>query len=146
MDKLDAGLMVEINHGVAMTYCLNASHVFFHYDGYMVVLGFSDDEFEPKKFIILQKTHGYDEQDERLGMNNIHVQIEDASRSKYGGIKAVQTGERFMRIVLFDDAKSILAVDGDIKIISVDNFYFKEAKSELKKMCEAEKIEYSELG
>ena len=46
-----------------MTYNLKAEHVFFEDDGYVSIIGFSNDEFNPSQFVIFQQAHEYDEQD-----------------------------------------------------------------------------------
>ena len=128
-----------------MNYCFDAKHIFAQDDGYMVMVGFADDEFEPNKFVILQKAHKYDDQDKQMGMDKIHIQVEDESRSKYGGINAVSVSEGMIKLLLSDDTKSALSLDGDIEAaVPVDHPAFEEVKSQLKKICEAEQIAFSE--
>lgn len=128
-----------------MSYCFDATHIFTQDDGYMVMIGFADDEFEPTKFVILQKAHEYNDQDKQMGMDKINIQVEDESRSKYGGINAVNFSEGMIKVSLSDDTKSALSVDGDIEAaISVDHPAFEEVKYHLKKICEAEQIAFSE--
>ena len=138
-----------------MNYCFDATHIFVQDDGHMVMIGFADDEFEPTRFVILQKAHKYDDQDKKMGMDKIHIQVEDESRSKYGGINAVTVSEDLIRVSLSDETKSALSVDGDIEAtLSVDGDIeatvsaaypaFEEVKSQLKKICEAEQISFSE--
>lgn len=124
-----------------MNYRFDASHIFFQDDGCAVIIGFADDEFEPSRFIILQKAHKYDDQDRKMGMDKIHIQVESESRSKYGGIEAVQVSNGVIRISLSDESKSILSLDGDIEIVClVDGPNFQEVKLQLKKICEIERI------
>lgn len=128
-----------------MNYCFDATHIFAQDDGYMVMIGFANDELEPTKFVILQKAHEYDDQDKKMGMDKIHIQVEDESRSKYGGIEAVDISEGMIRVLLSDDTKSALSIDGDIEAsVSADHPAFDEVKSQLKKICEAEQIAFSE--
>lgn len=145
MDKLNAGQQAEINQEIAMNYCFDATHIFAHDDGCMVMIGFADDEFEPSRFVILQKAHKYDDQDKKMGMDKIHIQVEDESRSKYGGINAVTISEVLIRVSLSDDTKSALSIDGDIEAtVSSAHPAFEEVKSQLKRICEAEQISFSE--
>jgi len=100
-----------------MVYCLNATHLFCEDDGCAIILGFADDEIEPSKFVILQQTHGNDAQDEKLGMDKIHIQVGGCCESIYGGINAVYlTGDK-ISIQLDDAACSTLKVDRGLEII-----------------------------
>lgn len=127
-----------------MNYHFEAIHVFTQDDGCMVMIGFADSEIEPNKSLILQKSHEHDSQDKQLGMDKIHIQIEDESRSKYGGINSVNVSEGVVRFSLSDDAKSALHIDGDIEAeVSEDHPDFEEVKAQLKEMCESEQIAFS---
>ncbi|WP_198781890.1 Imm10 family immunity protein [Shewanella putrefaciens] len=128
-----------------MNYCFDATHIFTQDDGYMVMIGFADDELEPTKFVILQKAHEYDDQDKKMGMDKIHIQVADESRSKYGGINAVTIVEGVIRVSLSEDTKFALSIDGDIEAaVSREHPAFEEVKSQLKKICEEEQIAFSE--
>lgn len=145
MDKRNVGQQAATNQEIAMNYCFDATHIFSQDDGYMVMIGFADDEFEPTRFVILQKTHKYDDQDKKMGMDKIHIQVEDESRSKYGGINAVTIREGSIKISLSDDTKSALSIDGDIEAaVSTVHPAFEEVKSQLKRICTAEQITFSE--
>ena len=127
-----------------MTYCFDAAHIFAQDDGYMLMIGLADNELEPSKFVILQKTHEYDDQDKQMGMDKIHIQVEDESRSQYGGINAIQVTDEVIRIALSDEARSALSVDGDIEVAVLKGHPdFEEVKSQLKKMCEVEGIAFT---
>ncbi len=105
------------------------------------MVGFSDDELAPKKFVILQKAHIYGEQDKKLGMDKIHIQIEGQSRSVYGGIRAIYTDGENIKLVLNDETRLALSVDGDIEVSTiVDQTQFEKVLSKLKKICETEGI------
>ncbi|AJQ94839.1 Imm10 family immunity protein [Gynuella sunshinyii] len=144
MGKLNVGQQAEIYQEITMNYCFDATHIFTQDDGYMVMIGFADDEFEPTKFVILQKAHEYDDQDKQMGMDKIHIQIEDESRSKYGGIDSIQVSEGSIKVSLSDDTKSALSIDGDIEVVvPAEHPAFEEVKFELKKICEVEQIPFS---
>lgn len=100
-----------------MTYKFTASHVFNQDDGYMIMLGFANDEFEPSRFVLIQKAHEFDAQDIKLGMNKLHIQVEDQSRAQYGGITSFNIRGDSIVIELDDLAKSSLKIDGDIEIM-----------------------------
>ena len=99
-----------------MSYRFEAPHMFLQNDDYLALLGFADDENIPSRFVILQKTKKYDEQDRKMGMDKIHIQVKDESRSLYGGIKRISKEERRLVIELEENAMSTLRVDGDIEM------------------------------
>lgn len=99
-----------------MAYLFDATHIFCEDDDYMIMLGFADDELEPNKFVILQQSRSYDDQDRELGMDKLHIQVEDQSRSQYGGITAVNVTKNRVTLSLDKSAQSTLMVDGDIEI------------------------------
>ncbi len=102
-----------------MSYHFNASHLFLQDNDHLTLLGFADDESAPSQYVLLQKAKEHDEQDRQMGMDKIHIQIEDESRSLYGGIKRISKEGKHLLIELEEKALSALDIDGDIDI-SVD--------------------------
>ena len=49
--------------------------------------GFTNDQFEPTEYFMLQRAFEFDEQDIELGMNIYHFEISDQGCSSYGGIE-----------------------------------------------------------
>lgn len=130
-----------------MSYRFDASHVFAQDDGYMVMIGFSDDEHEPSQFVLLQKAKEYDEQDKRLGMDKIHIQVEDESRALYGGIRLVSKEGEHLLIELEDAAASALQVNGNIEInLDPRHPQLATALSELEKLVSSEGIPFTQSG
>ncbi len=126
-----------------MNYKFFASHTFNEDDGFTAMLGFSDDQFEPSKFLIVQRAHEYDDQDIKLGMDNLHIQLEDQSRAYYGGVTSISVVANTLLLKLNHSAKSSLLVDGDIEIIlDLNNPNLKETLLELELVAEREKIPF----
>lgn len=126
-----------------MTCKFTASHIFEQGDGYMVILGFADDEFEPSQFVIIKKAHEYDEQDIKLGMDKLHIQVEDQSRAHYGGITAFDVTNNNLLVQLDDLAKSSLKLDADIEIMFDQNHpNLKDTLSKLEEIAEKENIPF----
>lgn len=124
-----------------MSYCFDATNISVQDDGYMVMVVFADDEHDPSKFVMLQKAHKYDDQDKRLGMDKIHIQLEDESRSAYGGINAIIISPDKIKISISEQTRARLLIDGDIEIrIVADKLEFGKIASQLKIMSEADGI------
>jgi hypothetical protein len=130
-----------------MSYRFDASHVFAQDDGYMVMIGFADDEHEPSQFVLLQKAKEYDEQDKRLGMDKIHIQVEDESRALYGGIRLISKEGEHLLIELEDAAASALRVNGNIEInLDPHHPQLATALAELEKLVSSEGIPFNQNG
>lgn len=93
-----------------------ARHIAVHSDDVMDLVGFSERAGGGGKYLILQRLHEFDGQDRALGMDKVHVEISDESRSCYGGIsEIVLFGDRI--VFSFDERSSvILGVDGWLNI------------------------------
>ncbi|WMS87524.1 Imm10 family immunity protein [Pleionea litopenaei] len=127
-----------------MSYELNASHIFNQDDNYMVMLGFADDEFEPSKFVIIQKAHEYDDQDVKLGMDKLYIKVEDQSRAKYGGVSSFTLDDNCLVIELEQDTQSSLKVDGNIRVtLEANHPELESTLSVLKKIASDENIPFN---
>jgi hypothetical protein len=80
------------------------------------LLGFADDNDEISEYLAFQMQEGYDEQDKRLGMDQIYLEVGDQSRSTYGGITAIVIAGGLISIQLEDAAAQKLRVDSVIEI------------------------------
>jgi hypothetical protein len=113
----------------------------------MVMIGFADDEHEPSQFVLLQKAKEYDEQDKRLGMDKIHIQVEDESRALYGGIRLISKEGEHLLIELEDAAASALQVNGHIEInLDPHHPQLATALAELEKLVSSEGIPFNQNG
>ncbi|MGZ0077865.1 Imm10 family immunity protein [Methylomonas sp. YC3] len=55
----------------------------------MTMVVFSNDELDPSRFVLIQQSNKYNEQDKKMGMDKMHIQVDDQSRSHYGGITKI---------------------------------------------------------
>ena len=99
-----------------MAYQLEADHVYSFDDEDMVMVGFADDRVNPSRYVILQKSKTCAEQDRQLGLDQIHIEVEDQSRSTYGGIKSINLEDDQLIIAITQEARMALNIDGDIEI------------------------------
>jgi hypothetical protein len=65
-------------------------------------VGFADREFEMTEYLTFQRGHTFDEQDKRLGLENVYVERNDQGNSMYGGIARCELSPGRFR-VLFDE-------------------------------------------
>lgn len=129
-----------------MNYQCKARHVAVDDDGSTIMIGFADDEFSPSRFVLIQKLLKVDERDRAMGFDKVHIQIEDQSRSGYGGIVEISAGHDRLTVFLDQAARAALKIDGDIEI-SVDPHHpvLGDAVLELKKLCEEAGIRFVSL-
>lgn len=86
------GEPVERRKESDMTNTLGAKFIYTQDDGQVVMVGFADDQFETKNYILLQRTLKPDDSDLELGHDSIHVTIGDQNCSGYGGVKRFVLG------------------------------------------------------
>lgn len=99
-----------------MGYEFRAEHIFAEDNENEIIVGFANDELEPSKYLILERAHQFDEQDEELKMDRVFIQVEDQSRSNYGGITAIAQRDNLLIFELDEKAKRNLQINGRIKI------------------------------
>jgi hypothetical protein len=125
-----------------MSYKFNASHLFLERDGQTEMVGFADDPLSPYKYVIIQRSISATKSEKDLGLDAINIQVEDESRSKYGGITAITVDDERLLISLNTDAQKKLQISGDIKIsITPENPNFISVLSSLIEMCRRDEIE-----
>ena len=117
-----------------MNYKFSANHIVVEEDELMKMISFADDEFAPSKFVILQKATANNESEQAMGMDKIHIQIEDESRSNYGGISAVRLIGGNLVLSLDREARLALQIEGDVEIfVDQNHSNFESSVFELKK-------------
>jgi len=101
-------------------------------DGETQTVGFADSEFGPETYVILQRAIEPDEQDIRLGLDQLYMTINDQSRSTYGGILEISISPGLVVIRLSAEAVKELRADGDIIVdIEVAEPSMREIKENL---------------
>lgn len=124
-------------------YQFNAHHIAVDTDGPTVVIGFADNEFSPSRCVLIQKSLKVDARDRAMGFDKVHIQIEDESRSGYGGIVEVSAGHDRLTVFLDQAARAALKIDGDIQIsVDPNHSAFECAVLEMKRICEEAGIRF----
>ncbi|AEI42855.1 Imm10 family immunity protein [Paenibacillus mucilaginosus] len=81
-------------------------------DAEVVLVGFADQEFETKEYILLQRSTVSDDQDKALGLDKVHITINGEECSGYCDIK---------EIILRSDSVEIILDDSTVKVLGVPN-------------------------
>lgn len=94
-----------------------------------LLIGFADDHNDTHEYLRFQRAHEYDEQDIRLGMNDVYIEYMDQSRSAYGGIARIELHRDRLALALDRNTAAKLGVDGELEIIfGLDGERFNELR------------------
>jgi hypothetical protein len=76
----------------------------------VITVGFADNEFETKEYILLQKNISPDKQEIELGHDKIYIEYKDQLYSNYGGIEEIVLNNKNIKIRIDDKTSNILKV------------------------------------
>lgn len=79
-------------------------------DNGVIVVGFADDDFSPREYLLLQRTLEPDEQDIELGHDLVHIELDNQRQSVYGGLELVQLSANEIRFEFNSEASLTLGV------------------------------------
>jgi len=125
-----------------MDYQFVANFISIDDSGSVSIVGFSDDELDPKQFVILQQACEYDEQDKKMGMDKILIEINSQIKSQYGGILFFSVANDRLIIGIDADSQNLLGIDGNIVIALEENSKISEAIAKLKVMANKDSIKF----
>jgi Immunity protein 10 len=74
-------------------------------------VAFADAEFNPRRYLLLQREKSPDPQDVELGLDGYQVEVNDQANACYGGIESFELFEDRAVITFEDDA--IRGIDAD---------------------------------
>ncbi len=106
-----------------MTPDFHAGHVSIEDKGDQLVIGLVDDKSLVDDYLILQRAYAFDEQDRRLGMDNIHIERNDQGCSIYGGIESFELLPDKIR-VRFDERGSEVMAGIQVMEVSFEADHF----------------------
>jgi hypothetical protein len=68
---------------------LGAGFVYTQNDGEVAMVGFADQQYDTKAYVLLQRTLRPSGDDVRRGWDDVHVTVNDQTRSAYCGVKRI---------------------------------------------------------
>ncbi len=119
-----------------MTTILNAGFVYGSEDEDVIIVGFADQEYDTRRYVLLQRSKHVSAEEELLGHGEVHIAINDERCSAYGAVERIILSESQVTIELDKDAAGSLGVNEKIAIC-----FFKEAvdllrlEADLKSLC-----------
>lgn len=99
-----------------MSHDFNAACVAMEEDSDRWLVGFADAEFNTQRYLTLQRGKSPEPQDIKLGLDGYHVEVDDQSRSCYGGIKCFELFHDHAVVEFENDTLSALG-DGKVLIV-----------------------------
>jgi hypothetical protein len=75
-------------------------------------VGFADAEFNPRRTLVVHRDAAPSEEDIDLGLGGYHVELDDQSRSCYGGIDAFELYRDRVVVRFTDDCHEIFGAEG----------------------------------
>ncbi|MBD0779943.1 hypothetical protein HPE56_19265 [Maribacter sp. ANRC-HE7] len=120
-----------------------ADKIFADYDeNELLIIAFSGKTGNEDIYLIIQDAFDRkDEQEIELGMNTFHIEINDQSRSGYGGISEIELWKNMLSIKLDKTGKENLKVENEIINIglNINEKEFVNLTEKLKVIFEPEK-------
>lgn len=96
-----------------MSILLKASFVYFGIEDETIIIGFADDEFNTKDYVLLQKSLFIDD---IPMLNKVHITLNSENRAAYGGIVKIILSKKLITIILSKETASSLGVADSIDI------------------------------
>lgn len=96
-----------------MSTLLKASFVYFGIEDETLLIGFADNEFETKEYVLFQKSLCMED---IPILNKVHITLNSQDRSEYGGIGRIIISRKLMSIFLSEETARSLGVNDSIDI------------------------------
>ncbi|HEX4965402.1 MAG TPA: Imm10 family immunity protein [Thermoanaerobaculia bacterium] len=93
-----------------------AGFVYWGEDEGVIMVGFADQQYRTEQYVLLQRSTDFSDEDRAFGEDNVHITIDDQSRSQYGGIRSIEIAPGLARIRLEKDSARFLNTDKEIVI------------------------------
>lgn len=96
-----------------MSILLKASFVYFGIEDETLLIGFADNEFGTKEYVLFQKSLCIED---IPILNKVHITLNSQDRSEYGGIVRIIISRKLMSIFLSEETARSLGVNDSIDI------------------------------
>ena len=117
----DLQCTVQIRHDAQpdrgpMTTHLEAGFVCTNDQDGVVMVGFADQQFGTRRYVLLQRTRDVSDEECARGENDVHFELDGQERSDYGVIDRVEVERGAVRIALRADKAADLEMDAEIRV------------------------------
>jgi len=102
----------------------------------VIMVGFADDQFATSEYVLFQRTLAPDEQDKKLALDGVHVQVDSPDKSGYDGIESIRLGRTEAEIVVGQSLVSIIGFGKVHVSFDADDAMFSRLKEHLTKLVD----------
>ena len=99
-----------------MTYAFDARVVALDRDENVLIVGFADAPVDYVRYLTIQYLQHYSKEDREDGSAQPYLEIEDQSRSCYGGVVEIRLSRHRFLLKTDQEANRHLQIDGDIEV------------------------------
>lgn len=99
-----------------MTTILDAGYTYSSDGDGVVTVGFADQQYDTQRYLLLQRSKNPSGQDQKLEHDQVHITIDDQSRSTYGGIRRIEIQPVMVKITLTTESAQQLGTDREIVV------------------------------
>ncbi len=99
-----------------MTYAFDARVVALDRDEDVLIVGFADARVDYVRYLTIQYLQHYSEEDREDGSAEPYLEIEDQSRSCYGGVVEIRLSRHRFLLKTDQEANRRLQIDGGIEV------------------------------
>lgn len=94
----------------------HANCVSVNYEDDYLLVGFADDKFDTKEYLMLQRAYKFDEQDVRLGMDDVYIERNGQGWSTYGGILKFELDCDRVSVLLDENSSNKMSNERQIEV------------------------------
>jgi hypothetical protein len=115
---------------------INAGFVYTQDDGEVVMVGFADEEYNTKEYVLLQRILNPSQEDKQHREDEVHIEVNDQRHSGYGGVRAIRLTRDSVTILLEPSIAEELRVESEIQVaISGTDLDLEALMRSLKFLC-----------
>jgi Immunity protein 10 len=83
-----------------MTTQVEAGYVYAGDDDDVAMVGFADDQYDTKAYVLLQRDRNPSEEDRKAGEHKVHITVDDQARAAYGAIISATLHRNWLTLML----------------------------------------------
>lgn len=102
----------------------------------VIMVGFADDQFATSEYVLLQRTLAPKEQDRKLGLDGVHIEVDGPDNSGYDGIELIRLNRTDAEIVIGPKLLPFIGFESVHVSFDADDATFLKLREHLSKLVE----------
>ena len=126
---------------------LAAGFAYTQNDGEVAMVGFADHQYDTKAYVLLQRTLRPSSDDICRGWDDVHIMVDDETRSAYGGVKQITLHDEKQVLIEVSPATANHLGTGETISVNIANAQMDggELAGMLKLVC-GEHVQFNQQG